>query len=149
MAILVAVGEKRNPGRILETAHELAVAFDDDLQVLHVIPEKEAEEHFEALRSIEQFKDISFTTEISRAEDIAETLIETALGDSVAGDVSPVGRIGAPADEILATADSIDPRYLVIGGRKRTPTGKAIFGSVTQSVILNSDWPTVTVIAEA
>lgn len=149
MVILAAVGEKGNPDRIIETAHELAVAFDDELQVLHVIPEKNADEHFRALRSIEEFEDISFTIEIDRAEEMAETFIDDVLGDSAREGVSPVGRIGDPADAILATADSINPRYVVIGGRKRTPAGKAIFGSVTQSVILNSDYPTVTVVAEA
>lgn len=145
MVILAAVDEKRNPEQVIETAHELAVAFDDELQVLHVIPEKNAEEHFNSLRKVEEFKDASFSIEIERAKKIAETLIDSALEDPDRSKISPIGRTGDPADEIISMAESVGPRYVVIGSRKRTPTGKALFGSVSQSVILTSDYPTVTV----
>lgn len=48
---------------------------------------------------------------------------------------------GDPAEAILSAARDIDADGIVVGGRKRSPTGKALFGSVTQSVILNSDRP--------
>ena len=50
---------------------------------------------------------------------------------------------GDPADTILDAADDVDADLVCIGGRKRTPAGKALFGSVTQSVILNSERPVV------
>jgi nucleotide-binding universal stress UspA family protein len=50
-------------------------------------------------------------------------------------------RSGAPAAEILDAGREYDADLLCIGGRKRTPTGKALFGSVTQSVLLDSDRP--------
>jgi nucleotide-binding universal stress UspA family protein len=53
---------------------------------------------------------------------------------------------GDPAEEILNTASEIDAGRIIMCGRKRTPVGKVLFGSVTQSVLLNSDVP-VTVIA--
>jgi len=46
-------------------------------------------------------------------------------------------------DAILDHAEEHDVDALVLGGRKRSPTGKALFGSVTQSVILNTDRPVV------
>jgi len=46
-------------------------------------------------------------------------------------------------DAILAHAEKEDVDSLVLGGRKRSPTGKALFGSVTQSVIMNTDRPVV------
>jgi nucleotide-binding universal stress UspA family protein len=46
-------------------------------------------------------------------------------------------------DAILNQADEQDVDSLVLGGRKRSPAGKALFGSVTQSVILNTDRPVV------
>ena len=48
---------------------------------------------------------------------------------------------GDPADAIVAVADEDDADLIVIGGRKRSPAGKALFGSVTQSVILNAGRP--------
>lgn len=148
MVILAPVGEKRDPTHIIETAHELATAFDDELQVLHVLPEKEAEEHFESIQTIDEFSDYSFNIEVDRAEDVAGRFIEGVLGENPSERASAVGRVGDPTDEILAAIDEIEPRYVVIGGKNRSPTGKALFGSVTQSIILNSDRPVVTVMEQ-
>jgi nucleotide-binding universal stress UspA family protein len=43
-------------------------------------------------------------------------------------------RSGDPTTEILAAANERDVDLLCLSGRKRTPAGKAIFGSVTRSV---------------
>jgi nucleotide-binding universal stress UspA family protein len=48
---------------------------------------------------------------------------------------------GDPADAIIDAADEADADLIIIGGRKRSPTGKALFGSVTQTVILNAGRP--------
>jgi nucleotide-binding universal stress UspA family protein len=48
---------------------------------------------------------------------------------------------GDPAEVIVEFADEEDADLIVTAGRKRSPAGKALFGSVTQSVILNSDRP--------
>lgn len=52
---------------------------------------------------------------------------------------------GEPAAEILAAAAEIDADLICLSGRKRSPTGKAVFGSVTQAVIRGSDRPVVSV----
>jgi nucleotide-binding universal stress UspA family protein len=59
--------------------------------------------------------------------------------------VRVIGLVGDPASELLRYAREVDARYVVVGGRKRSPVGKAVFGSVTQEVILNADRPVVTV----
>ena len=43
-----------------------------------------------------------------------------------------------PADAITSFADKEDADLIVLAGRKRTPTGKVLFGSVTQAVILDT-----------
>ena len=50
---------------------------------------------------------------------------------------------GDTVADILAVADQYDVDAIVLGGRKRSPVGKALFGSVTQSVILETDRPVV------
>lgn len=50
---------------------------------------------------------------------------------------------GDAATEIVAMADEVDADIICVGGRKRSPTGKALFGSVAQSVILSTDRPVV------
>jgi nucleotide-binding universal stress UspA family protein len=48
---------------------------------------------------------------------------------------------GDPATSVLDYAQSEDADCICVGGRSRTPAGKAIFGSVAQSVILQADRP--------
>lgn len=48
---------------------------------------------------------------------------------------------GDPAEAILSTARERDVDLIVLGGRKRSPAGKALFGSRTQTVVLNADRP--------
>jgi len=48
---------------------------------------------------------------------------------------------GDPAEMILATADDTDADLICLASRKRSPTGKAVFGSVSQDIVLNSEYP--------
>lgn len=50
---------------------------------------------------------------------------------------------GDTTQDIIDDAEENDVDAIVLGGRKRSPAGKAIFGSVTQSVILNTERPVV------
>lgn len=48
---------------------------------------------------------------------------------------------GTPTEGIPLMVEDLDVDAVVMGGRKRSPAGKALFGSVAQSVILNTDRP--------
>lgn len=62
--------------------------------------------------------------------------VEAELRQSVSPDV---------ADEVLAVAEEVRPRLLVVGVRHRTPLGKLIMGSVAQRLILEASCPVVAV----
>lgn len=55
--------------------------------------------------------------------------------------VDLVRRHGDPGDEVVEYADSVDADNIVVPGRKRSPVGKAVFGSVTQDIVLDADMP--------
>jgi nucleotide-binding universal stress UspA family protein len=55
---------------------------------------------------------------------------------------------GEPAATIIEEADDIDADLVVLAGRKRTPTGKVLFGSVTQAVILGTNRPVMVAAVE-
>lgn len=148
MTILVGVDEKPGTEKVLSVAHDLAEAYDDELVALHVFPEEDVTEHFESLREIPEFQDLSFSQESDRAGRIAESFIESYLPGAARDDVRGAGAIGNPADCIIEEAERLGARYVVIGGRRRSPTGKALFGSVTQTVLLGSESPVLTVMKD-
>jgi nucleotide-binding universal stress UspA family protein len=55
---------------------------------------------------------------------------------------------GDPADTIVAVAESLDVDNITMSGRRRSPTGKMLFGSTTQSVLLDADRPVTVILAE-
>lgn len=146
MTILGAVDGEHRPDKVVETAHELAAAYGDDLVVLNVLEE----EAFDDRQRRREQQDSTYLVDDGRsdAKNAAEQVVEATLGEANAEEVTVRGRVGEPVNEILNEADRLDARYFVIGGRKRTAVGKAIFGSVTQSLLLNADLPVVTVMRE-
>jgi nucleotide-binding universal stress UspA family protein len=52
---------------------------------------------------------------------------------------------GDVADTVLALAGQAGAELLVIGARRRSPVGKLLLGSVTQTIILDADMPVLVV----
>lgn len=55
---------------------------------------------------------------------------------------------GDPASSLIEMADDLDVDAICLAGRKRSPAGKLLFGSVTQDVILNTERPVLVCSAE-
>lgn len=140
MTIVAAIDRSDRATAIVSEAASLADAYGDDLHVVHVLGRSE-------------FMDLERTSvddtgrpvpmdDVRRvaAEIAAETVEEAGVEGTAAG------LVGDPADEIIRYADDHDARYVVLGGRKRTPVGKAVFGSVAQDVLLQADRPVVSII---
>ena len=49
------------------------------------------------------------------------------------------------ADALLGLVDSLEAEVLVIGARRRSPVGKFLLGSVTQTLILQAEVPVLVV----
>jgi nucleotide-binding universal stress UspA family protein len=56
-------------------------------------------------------------------------------------EVTLTGTSGDPTTAILETAEHVGAKRICVAGRKRTPTGKVLFGSVSQGVILSTTRP--------
>nr|WP_241768123.1 universal stress protein [Haloferax sp. ATB1] len=58
-----------------------------------------------------------------------------------------MGLVGDPAEEVTEYADEQDASYIVVSPRRRSRTGKMLFGSVAQSILLNASCPVVSTLA--
>lgn len=76
-------------------------------------------------------------TQVGSVRRAAERLEEAGIDHEV------LEGSGDPAESILETARNEDADAIAIGGRSRSPAGKALFGSVAQTVILNADRPVI------
>ena len=76
--------------------------------------------------------------------------IEKVLADCGMGEVPWRVELAAAANEdvagtVLAFANTARAEILVIGARRRSPVGKFLLGSITQTIILDADMPVVVV----
>lgn len=137
MVIIAAVDRSDRASRAIREAESLSTAFDDTIQAVHALTKSEMVkmDGVHATRPNIQISD-------DEAREAATEAAASAIADL---DVSaePVGLIGNPKSRIVDYAAEQNARYIVVAGRKRSPAGKTAFGSVTQSVILNSECPTV------
>jgi nucleotide-binding universal stress UspA family protein len=76
--------------------------------------------------SIGQFAPARRADELLSAAGIETTLAETS------------GELG---HEVLREADGLEVDLIAVAGRKRSPAGKAVFGSVSQAVMLDAEVP--------
>lgn len=121
MSILTAIDGEAGSRAAVRHGRDLAQAFDDELVVMHVRPETDTRDD---------------------ARTVAQDLVDEIIDNK---EVTVVGRLGEPDARILREADDRDARYIVLGSRKSSPAGKALFGSVAQIVLLNTDRAVVVV----
>ncbi len=138
MPIVAAVDGGDGSKAVVQEAETLADQFDEPVHIVSVYEQSE-HEHL-----VNQGIDIDHVDSDEEKEEIAR-LAATDAAEAVSREFEIHGRHGNPAEEVLEFANDIDPRYIVIGGRKRSPVGKALFGSVTQSVLLDATQPVVAV----
>jgi len=124
---------------IVRKAGELAAATGADLVLVHVTDEEEYDRQREQLESIPTREtQYSVGQALEGARKFAEDIGAEVLAD-LDVEYEVVGRLGDKADKVLSTAEEYDADHVFISGRKRSPTGKAVFGDVTQEVILEFD----------
>ncbi|RKD88029.1 universal stress protein [Halopiger aswanensis] len=142
MTVIAAVDRSDAAPHVVSRARELGDAFGERIQVVHVLTRDE-------FVSLER-TNVSQTGETIPTQDviqIAEDIAAEAI-DEADVDATPVGLMGNPADEIVSYAEDKGARYIVVAGRNRSPVGKALFGSVAQSILLNASIPVVSIRGE-
>lgn len=143
MTVVAAVDDSTHAQRILSEASMLAHDLDEPLHAVHVLKRSQ---FVDVLEKNVPGQPLVENHEIRR---IGQEIVEKGTADpeiSHSTDTIDIKiRIGDPAEEIATYARKVDARYLVLGGRRRSPTGKALFGSVTQTAMFDASMPVLTV----
>lgn len=148
---LIVLGTDENGESLLREAASLAAGAGATLEVLSLIS---ADEFGEKRAQLDAAGREEHTTYDERAvldnvsQNAEETVKDALEGIDADWDVVAglVGDAESEADRILETAERNDADHLFVTGRKRSPTGKAVFGDRAQAVILNFDGPVTTLL---
>jgi nucleotide-binding universal stress UspA family protein len=137
--VMLAVGSRdsERTGRLAGLAGDIAGPAGADVVLLHAFTEEEFDADIDSL-------DYEFSDRPG-ADDVARRLsvVRNIANDLEAADIRVTvrGEIGEHAESIVEAAGSTDADLLIIGGRRRSPTGKVVFGSTAQEVLLESPCP--------
>jgi nucleotide-binding universal stress UspA family protein len=138
MPVVVAVDEDTKEEVLLE-AEQLATDRDLQLHVVHVISES-------TFKNLEEtnIKDTGQPVDLETVRKFAAEVGEQ-VASGILSEYTSVGLEGDEPTRIVQYLQEVDAEYAVVGVHKRSPVGKAIFGSVSQSILLNADCPVLAV----
>ena len=127
----VAVAHQVSPTARLALTHAVQEAKyrSSDLAVLHVVNSSLDADSEEAYR-------LGVSDEIERAVGSDSDISWKLHLRSVTGDVG---------DALVELTNRLGPDLLVVGARRRSPVGKALLGSVAQTIILEARVPVLVV----
>ncbi|MFC4440426.1 MULTISPECIES: universal stress protein [Natrialbaceae] len=143
--LLVVVDDSETHRQLLEKAGTIAAGVGCELVVLDIVDENEFTGSVQRQANRggqgESFDEVT-TKAAANAQELAD---EVLADEDIEYDV--LGVVGKVPDDILTVAEKQGCDHIFVAGRKRSPTGKAVFGDTAQSVILNFDGP-VTVLTD-
>ena len=138
--VLVAVGrgdeEAARMKHIAAAIVDLAESIEPDPEfvVLHVFGEAELDDLIEQL-DFDEPGDADATA-VARRHSLGDILESEGIDYTVRGEVDD-----DTAASVVGVADEIGADRILVGGRKRTPAGKVVFGSTSQQVLLMANCP--------
>jgi nucleotide-binding universal stress UspA family protein len=145
--ILLAVGpnDADRCERLGEEAIDIGAAADARVVLAHVFTDEEYEEALDALEidpTGEEATPGGVARRHTTTRELAKMLEEAGMEYEFRGGV------GEHGEEIVKIAKDVDADMVLVGGRKRSPAGKAVFGSTAQEVMLESPCPVTFVRAD-
>ena len=105
----------------------------------------EAQRREEPLHIINTARGDSLADPRYASEDTLDTVRAQLDGAGVVYEIQQLVRGHEAAEELVEAADRVNASLLVIGIRRRTPTGKLITGSQAQRILLDANVPVLAV----
>ncbi|SDM03113.1 Nucleotide-binding universal stress protein, UspA family [Halogranum gelatinilyticum] len=145
--ILVAIGpsDADRIDRLAEETIDVAGPAGSTVVLGHVFTKDEYEDALDKLEFDTTAEEVSPNDVAARHSTIREL---TKLFDAAGVDYEVRGVVGDHGKAIVDLAEEVDADRVLVGGRKRSPTGKAVFGSVAQEVMLSAPCPVTFVRAD-
>jgi nucleotide-binding universal stress UspA family protein len=136
--LLLAVGGKSDQvDRLASVAEDIAGPAGATVVLGHVFTEDDYEDTLDRLAFDD---DVEVTPDKVAGRTVAVRELRERF-DAAGIDVEHRGTVGDPAAGVVGFADAAGADLLVVGGRRRSPTGKAVFGSTAQEVLLDAPCP--------
>jgi nucleotide-binding universal stress UspA family protein len=137
--IILAVGQEDEDRakRLAETAIEIAEPTGAQVILSHVFTDREFDEVVEQLDfdSSENPDPSDVASRHVTTRTVAQSL------DAVDVDYEIRGSVGDRGETLVDLAKGEGADRVIVGGRRRSPTGKAVFGSTAQEVMLSAPCP--------
>lgn len=141
---LVVVEPEPRVKELLDVASDFARGSGAQLLLFHVTDTFDGSVVRDQMRELTGI-DHNYRSGIEGAEEFAGDLGRELLADDV--DFAVEGAFGETAQRIVAAVEEFDCTHVFLTGRRRSPTGKAVFGDTAQEVLLSVDVP-VTLVME-
>lgn len=140
---LVVVEDLDSHRELLAEAGDWAEGVGGELVVLSFMTEAEYEQNAETLEAVGETERTTYGPDaaITAGQRFLDEMVDEVLGDtSVESEhILNVADENEQATQIVQTAIETSCDHVFLLGRRRSPTGKAVFGDTAQSVILNFD----------
>jgi nucleotide-binding universal stress UspA family protein len=138
--ILLAVGprDKDRIDRLTEETLDVAVPTGATVVVGHVFTSGEYDEVLDKLEFDREVSEVS-PDDVAGRHATVRAIVDRL--DEADVDYEIRGAVGDHADSIVELAETSDADRVIVGGRQRSPTGKAVFGSTAQTVMLEAPCP--------
>lgn len=145
--ILLAVGpeDSERVRRLGEETIDVAGPTGATVVLAHVFTEDQYESTLDNLEFDTQASEVTpdhVAKRHSTVRDLTRSMDDANVDYEIRGEVGPHGK------RIVSLAENVDADRVLVGGRKRSPTGKAVFGSTAQEVMLSSPCPVTFVRAD-
>jgi len=145
--ILLAVGsnDERRIEELGEAVTEVAVPTGAAVVVAHVFEDDEFDRTRRRLKDRED-EDPLEPDQVAQRHATIRGLVEIIEEAGVKPEIR--GAVGDRGPTVVSLAEEYDADRVVIGGRERSPAGKAVFGSTAQEILLSAPCPVTFVRSE-
>lgn len=135
--VLLAVGrdDDARMKRMVEAAVDLAASADATVVVAHAFPTQADVD--EALGQL----DITGGSPGDVTRRLESVRVARSELEAAGVNFEIRGLVGDPGSTISDLAGEVGADRVIVGGRKRSPTGKAVFGSTAQEILLSAPCP--------